>query len=172
MATGAAVERKNGNIVMTIWVGSPAKCAANDVTAAATLIKTGGAIDAKLAVLEGRLRRSRTLAFCQKEGQVVGVGCLKNPVPNYRERVFTKAGVSMDRFQDAPELGYVTVDETMRGQGLAHQLVEALVKILEEPCYATTDDDTMKRMLGRSGFLKLGTEWTGQRGTLSLWTTP
>lgn len=168
---GAADERKNGNSVMTIWVGLPAECADQDITAAASLIKTGGAIDAKLAVLEGRLRRSRTLALYHKDGQVLAVGCLKNPVANYRERVFTKADVSIDRFHSAPELGYVTVDETMRGQGLAHQLVEALVKVLEEPCYATTDDDTMKRMLSRSGFLKLGTEWTGQRGTLSLWTT-
>lgn len=155
---------------MTIWVGPPAECADHEITAAAALIKTGGAIDAKLSVLEARLRRSRMVAMYRKNGLVLAVGSIKNPVVTYRERVFTKAGVELDRFQAAPELGYVTVDRASQGKGLAHQIVEALISNVDEPCYATTDNDTMKRMLDRSGFSRQGAEWTGQRGVLSLWT--
>lgn len=156
---------------MDVWVGKPTNLTDDEITATAVLICSGGALPAEIKTLKGRLRRSSILAIYREEDQVLAVASLKKPNPNYRIGVFEKASVSLGRLQSAPELGYVTVDEKMRSKGLAGKLVSVLLDNLEEPCYATTNNNSMKRILERAGFSEKGQAWKGQRGSLSLWTT-
>jgi len=104
--------------------------------------------------------------------RIVGVGVLKAPSANYRSNKFAEAGVDIDGYEDAPELGYVAVANDMEGQGLAERLVRAVVDPLTEGCFATTDNPRMHGKLSRAGFLRQGQHWQGARGKLSLWTRP
>lgn len=153
-----------------ITTGAPEDFALEDIAAAARLVKLGGALPASEKVLVGRLKRSRELAFCRNRSQVIGVASIKAPGREYRRRVFRKAAVTLSGFSCAPELGYVTVHNNWRGQGIAKILVQSVLRNISEPCYATTDDSSMKAILEKLGFSMQGKEWNGQRGLLSLWT--
>jgi len=83
---------------------------------------------------------------------------------------FALAGVPIAGFERAPELGYVVVAKDMRGRRLSGDLVDMISKEIREPSFATTDSSTMKKNLQRSGFIRAGQEWQGQKGALSLWT--
>lgn len=155
---------------MEICSENPNEFSSDCTTAIAELIKSGGALPARTNTLKARIRRARLLAVCYKNGLVTAVAALKNPDPAYREDVFAKANVPIAQFQNAPELGYLTVTETMRGKGIGKDLARALLQDLREPCYATTDSDVMKKILQSVDFSQEGDEWEGQRGTLSLWT--
>ena len=154
---------------MNVWVGKPTALSHRDINAVAELIKSGGAVPANLETLKTRLIRSRALAIYRAERRIVAACSLKLPDEEYRKTVFEKAGVPLGRFQNAPELGYVAVDEEMRGKKIACELVLALLRDVTDACYATTDSVPMKRILARTGFFEEGKSWTGKRGALSLW---
>lgn len=151
-------------------LGAPSDFSNEDIGAAAYLIKTGGALPATVAKILERIERSRTLGLFCAGSMVVGVVSIKEPYPNYRKKVFTKAEVELSSFSTSPELGYVTVLEGWRGRKLAQKLVEAALGEISEACYATTDDDSMKAILSKAGFCRQGVEWKGARGLQSLWT--
>ncbi|CAH0499290.1 hypothetical protein NVSP9465_04389 [Novosphingobium sp. CECT 9465] len=52
---------------------------------------------------------------------------------------------------------------------LSGDLVEAIAGAINEPAFATTDSNTMRNNLARSGFRRVGTDWQGSKGDLSLW---
>lgn len=155
---------------MNICVVNPADLSNEKLLAAAKLVKTGGALVAEIDQLKARLLRSYKLTVYCEGAVVLAVASLKRPDTNYRNGVFEKAGVEIDGFGAAAELGYVTVDDSMRGKGLARRLVAPLMKKRGGPYYATTDLCAMKTILSRAGFAQQGSEWEGQRGLLSLWT--
>lgn len=127
-----------------------------------------------LKQLAGRLKSARMLALLREQGtdRVIGVASLKSPDPGHRMKKFNDAGVEITGYEAAPELGYVVVAKDMRGQQLSGRLVDLIAKKIHEPTFATTDSDTMKNNLFRSGFAMVGREWKGQKGSLSLWTLP
>jgi predicted GNAT family N-acyltransferase len=102
--------------------------------------------------------------------RIVGVTTLKNPHPGYRVNTFAAAAAPIAGYETAPELGCVVVAKEMQGKRLSGGLVEAILKELREPAYATTDSNTMRNNLEQFGFTSAGQEWQGKRGTLSLWT--
>src|SRR3546814_20939718 len=60
------------------------------------------------------------------------------------------------------------VHRDRRGQMLSGDIVEAIAAAIHEPAFATTDSNTMCNHLERSGFMRVGTDWQGSTGTLSL----
>lgn len=155
-----------------LWFGAFGDLASEDQMSVAQLLDEGGAIEGTISQITHRLKRTRKLAILRLmvTDRIVGVAALKTPKQNYRADKFANAGVSIAGFETAPELGYVVVAQCMRGMGLSHELVHAIAKDIQEPTFATTDNDTMKRNLQGAGFTRAGREWPGQRGVLSLWT--
>ncbi|WIW89576.1 GNAT family N-acetyltransferase [Sphingobium sp. V4] len=156
------------------WTGRFTDLEPKDQRAVATLVKEGGAIPDSTEQILPRLGRSHRVELLREPGtnRIVGAGMLKAPSANYRYNKFTEAGVTIDGYENASELGYVVVANDMRGQGLGERLVRAVADPLTESCFATTDDPRMHGKLTRAGFSRQGHEWEGARGKLSLWTRP
>lgn len=153
------------------WFGSFVDLSLADQRAVAELVKAGGTIQGSVEDILPRLRRTRMMALLREgeRGRIVGAGALKTPLRRYRQVRFANAVASIAGFEEAPELGYVVVHRDRRGQMLSGDLVEAVAAAIHEPAFATTDSNTMRNGLERSGFMRMGTEWQGSKGTLSLW---
>jgi hypothetical protein len=78
-----------------------------------------------------------------------------------------KAEFPFDRH--TPELGYVVVDPSHRGNRPSSRMTEALVKDAAS-LFATTSEPNMKSALKGAGFAQRGIEWRGRGGgRISLW---
>lgn len=156
------------------WTGRFTDLGREDQRAVAALVKEGGAIPDSIEQILPRLARSHRVELLREPGtnRIVGAGVLKDPSTNYRCNKFAEAGVAIDGYEDAPELGYIVVAKDRERQGLGERLVRAVANPLTKGCFATTDDPTMFRKLVRAGFSRQGQEWQGVRGKLSLWTRP
>lgn len=154
------------------WSGEFGQLDADDRRAVAELIRVGGAIIGTVGEIALRLDRTRRLALLRvpATGRIVGVAALKTPGRGYRADKFKKAGVAIAGFEHALELGYVVIAQDMQGRRLSGGLVQAIAADLKQPTFATTDSNTMKHNLARSGFTQFGGAWQGQKGMLSLWT--
>lgn len=153
------------------WSGCFADLLAADQRAVAQLVQNGGAIEGTADQILPRLRRTRMVTILREgeNGPVIGVAALKEPSCNYRRNKFAAAGVAIAGFDDAPELGYVVIHANRQRQQLSGGLVELMAQQLSEPTFATTDSNTMRNNLIRSGFTRVGQEWQGNKGALSLW---
>jgi predicted GNAT family N-acyltransferase len=153
------------------WAGSFCDLKHDDRLSVAQLVVAGGAVIGTVGQIAERLNNSRRLVLLRQKAndRLVGVASLKSPNSDYRLKKFADAHVAIAGYEGALELGYVTVAKDMRGQRLSSRLVELVVKDIHEPTFATTDSDTMKNNLSRSGFKRVGREWQGRRGALSLW---
>lgn len=156
------------------WTGRFTDLGREDQRAVAALVKEGGAIPDSIEQILPRLARSHRVELLREPGtnRIVGAGVLKDPSTNYRCNKFAEAGVTLDGYEDAPELGYIVVAKDRERQGLGERLVRAVADPLTKGCFATTDDPTMFKKLARAGFSRRGQEWQGARGKLSLWTRP
>jgi predicted GNAT family N-acyltransferase len=154
------------------WTGTFDNLDAVDRLSIAQLVVDGGAVLGTVDQIAERLRSARVLVLLRAEGtnRIVGIASLKNPDPIYRLTKFADAGVAIGGYEHAPELGYVVVAEDMRGKQLSGRLVDLIANEIREAAFATTDSGTMKNNLSRSGFKRVGREWQGQKGALSLWT--
>lgn len=145
-------------------------CAPNNLTdaelkACVSLVSHGGAVPRRFA--EPGLRKASLLAVVRRGADIVAVGAIKRVRHDYAVR---RAKLSGIRFPSGtPELGYVARSPAHRGRGFALRIVRALVSEHAGPLWATTDSAGMKDALGKAGFLRRGSEWTGARGQLSLW---
>ncbi|TIL38594.1 hypothetical protein [Mesorhizobium sp.] len=154
------------------WVGAFDDLSPNDSFLVAQLVVDGGAVVGDVKQLAGRLKEAQMIALFREQGtdRIIGVASLKSPDRRYRMDRFSDAGVEITGYEAAPELGYVVVAKDMRGRQLSGRLVELIAGKIREPAFATTDSDTMKNNLLRSGFIRVGREWKGKKGALSLWT--
>ena len=156
------------------WTGRFTDLGRDDQRALAALVKDGGAIPDTIERILPRLGRSHRVELLREPGtnRIVGAGVLKDPSTNYRCKKFAEAGVAIDGYEDAPELGYIVVAKDMEGQGLGERLVRAVADPLTKACFATTDNPRMHGKLSRAGFSRQGQDWQGARGNLSHWTRP
>ncbi|MCM2505551.1 hypothetical protein NDN16_17945 [Aureimonas altamirensis] len=154
------------------WSGSFNDLATDEQRAVAQLVVSGKAVVGTVDDLLARLKRTRCVALLREAGsdRIVAAAAWKQPAATYRRDSFTKAGVSIAGFEAAPELGYVVIATDMQGKQLSGVLVTAITEKITEPTFATTDSNTMRNNLERSGFTRVGGEWQGKKGMLSLWT--
>lgn len=154
------------------WTGNFNDLAPDDQRAVAQLVVRGEAVAGTVEDLLARLKRARCVALLREVGtdRIVGAAAWKQPVATYRREDFTKACAQIAGFEAAPELGYVVIAPDMQGKQLSGGLVAAIAEKLTEPTFATTDSNTMRNNLERSGFSRVGGEWQGKKGLLSLWT--
>jgi RimJ/RimL family protein N-acetyltransferase len=148
-----------------IQVCSPDKATESDLNACLEIVKAGTAVDPESAARE--IRRACMVAVARKGCVVVGTGAIKRHRPGYAKEKERQAGVTLA--SGALELGYIAIESSHQGRGLSNQIISRLLAAKSGPLFATTDDERMKRALTRSGFVRQGHEWKGNRGSLSLW---
>ncbi len=145
---------------------APSDLSSAEFAACVAVIKEGDAVDPDSA--EAELPHAKVLAVARKRDDIVGVGAIKRPRPQYAARIAARSGYSFD--PNTPELGYVAVDPKHKKHGLSHRIVAELLSKHEGPLFATTHHPRMKKTLEKPGFVQKGGEWKGRRGQLSLWT--
>ncbi len=148
-----------------VQVCSPDQAKESDLEACLEIIKAGAAVDPESAANE--MRRACLVAIARKGSAVVGTGAIKRPRPRYAKAKERQAGVMLA--SDSLEVGYIAIESSHQGKGLSKKIVSELLSARSGPLFATTDDERMKHTLARSGFVKQGVEWKGNRGNLSLW---
>ena len=154
------------------WVGKFNQLLPDDQRAVAQLVFQGKAVVGTVDDILTRLRRTRSVALLRDGGtnRIVAAAAWKQPAAAYRSASFIKAGAPIAGFEAALELGYVVISADLRGKQLSGGLVAAIVEQITAPTFATTDSNTMRSNLERSGFTRVGGEWKGKKGMLSLWT--
>jgi len=154
------------------WSGAFSELNPNEQRSVARLVREGGAVEGTEAIIIGRLKRTRKLALLRIKAtdRIIGVAALKNPTSSYRAKTFAAAGVPIGGRETALELGYVVIAEDMKRKRFSGGLVDAIAKEIREFTFATTDSNTMRNNLRRSGFAKAGKEWQGKKGKLTFWT--
>lgn len=132
------------------------------------LVEEGGAVDP--TSVKEKLPKAEKIAFIEREGKFAAVAAKKRAIPSYAESIASKS--KYDLKGDVPELGYVAVSKSCRGQRLSGKVVRRILfEFGDGPVFATTSDERMKSLLGRSGFRWVGHEWRSERTNemLSLW---
>jgi hypothetical protein len=145
-------------------------CLASDLSAAeldacATLVTNGRAVrgDSKT-----KLQNAAELAVAFHRDEVVGVGAIKGGDRSaYASKVAQRSQFAFPA--ETPELGYISVHDAHKGNGLSEKVLALLLKNKSGPLFATTDDKFMKSTLSKAGFVCKGQRWKGDRGQLSLW---
>lgn len=132
----------------------------------------GKAVSGTVDDLLARLQRTRRVALLREAGtdRIVAVAAWKRPGTAYRQSKFNAAAAPIAGFETAPEFGYVVRAADMQGKQLSGHLVDAIVEHITEPTFATTGSNTMRNHLERVGFKRVGGDWKGKYGMLSLWT--
>jgi len=133
-----------------------------------SLVEEGGAVDP--ASIKAKLPKAEKIAFIEREGKFVAVAAKKQALASYVESIASKSRYDIQ--SDVPELGYVAVSESCRGQRLSGKVVRrVLFEFGDGPVFATTSDEKMKSLLGSNGFRWVGHEWRSERTDemLSLW---
>lgn len=153
------------------WSGNFDDLNVDDQRDVARLVVKGKAVNGTVDDLLARLKRTRCVAILRETGahRIVAAAAWKRPGTAYRQSKFKAAGAPIAGFEAALELGYVVRAADMQGQQLSGGLVDAVVQQITEPTFATTSSNTMRFHLERVGFTRVGGDWQGKNGMLSLW---
>ena len=147
-------------------IRSPAQLTKAEKRECVALIVEGGAVDRES--VEQWFPRSVLVAVQRWASAIVGVGVIKPVRRRYTERVAKRSGAELQL--GIHELGYITVREGYRGQGMSRAIVQALLAAHEGPLFASTSNVWMIRTLKQFGFAQRGNTWCGnRRDELSLW---
>jgi len=105
------------------------------------LVVEGGAVTRE--GLGQRIREASRLLFLRTpDDQLVGVGALKHPRPEYRNRVFADARATVSANEYPVELGWVVVVKSFQGRRLSTRIVGELLPFAKnENIFATTRAD-------------------------------
>jgi hypothetical protein len=114
------------------------------------IIGDGGAVNVN--TMRRDLPNSSVLAIARTGGRIIGAGAIKPVRKTYAAKVAKDSGVQFP--PDTLELGYVAVQSDHRNRGLSHRIASVLVSSLTVRLFATTDEEWMKRVLSKAGFVK------------------
>src|SRR5215467_11567573 len=103
-------------------IRSPAECTPQALADFEKLLMEAGTVDP-----QGLTQRigdaSRLLFLRESNGQLVGVGALKQPKLSYRNRVFTQARAAVPADEYPMELGWIAVAKSHQRRGLWRRIV-------------------------------------------------
>jgi GNAT superfamily N-acetyltransferase len=105
------------------------------------LVVEGGAVNSE--GLGQRIRNASRLLFLRaSDDQLIGVGALKHPRPEYRNKVFADARATVSADEYPVELGWVVVAKSYQGRRLSTRIVSELLAFAKhENIFATTRTD-------------------------------
>ncbi len=116
--------------------------------------------------LRWRIEQAAALVFIYN-GECIAIGAIKNPNKGYKDVVFTKAGVADKSKNFNFEFGWLYVMPRVRGRGLGHSLMQAVVSYLgNSSCYATTRENNkpMHHLFSQYNFNRLGDAYPSNNG--------
>ena len=119
----------------------PSDCTAQALADFEKLIVEGGAVNSE--GLGQRIRNASRLLFLRaSDDQLIGVGALKHPRPEYRNKVFADARATVSADEYPVELGWVVVAKSYQGRRLSTRIVSELLAFAkDENIFATTRTD-------------------------------
>jgi RimJ/RimL family protein N-acetyltransferase len=132
-------------------------------------VADGGEVNTK--PLASLTSNALVLGFARYGDVLIGVGAIKRPYGQYRDRVFEKAASVLNPSDFDFELGWFYIDPAHRGKRLTSSLVSALLPLLlEAPAYATsrTDNVRMHSSLRSAGFREEGTPYQSKDAGVQL----
>src|SRR5919197_73791 len=127
--------------MLTSSIFLPSDCTAQALADFEKLVVEGGAVNPQ--GLAQRIRNASRLLFLRASNdQLVGVGALKHPRPDYRNRVFADARATVSAAEYPVELGWVVVAKSHQGRRLSTRIVGELLPFAKnENIFATTRAD-------------------------------
>ena len=127
--------------MLTSSIFSPSDCTAEALADFEKLVVEGGAVSPE--GLAQRIRNASRLLFLRApDDQLIGVGALKHPRPEYRNKVFADARATVPADDYPVELGWVVVAKSYQGRRLSTRIVgELLAFAKNENIFATTRTD-------------------------------
>jgi len=127
--------------MLTSSVFCPSDCTAQALADFEKLVIEGGAVNPQ--GLTQRIRNASRLFFLRApDGQLLGVGALKQPRPAYRKKVFADARTTVPADEYPVELGWVVVAKSHQGRRLSTRIVGELLPFAKnENIFATTRAD-------------------------------
>ena len=119
----------------------PSDCTAQALADFEKLVVEGGAVNSE--GLGQRIRNASRLLFLRaSDDQLIGVGALKHPRPEYRNKVFADARATVSADEYPVELGWVVVAKSYQGRRLSTRIVSELLAFAkDENIFATTRTD-------------------------------
>lgn len=151
---------------------SPDDCNKNELKTFEELVIEGGEVDA--GKLSERILNAEHLFFVYLNEKCVGTGAIKRPRVEYKLNTFRKAGV-LGQGKYEYELGWIYVNEKMRGLRLGSKLMESICHYMSESlsgkaCFATVrqNNDCMQYLLVKCSFSKVGKSYKSIRGNYFL----
>jgi predicted GNAT family N-acyltransferase len=151
--------------MLTSSIFLPADCTAQALSEFEKLVIEGGAVNPQ--GLAQRIRKaSRVLFLRSLDDQLVGVGALKHPRVEYRNRVFADAQATVSAEEYPVELGWVVVAKSYQGRRLSTRIVGELLPFAKnENIFATTRaDERVMSFAADYGFETNGKPYPSGRG--------
>jgi GNAT superfamily N-acetyltransferase len=127
--------------MLTSSIFLPSDCTVQALADFEKLVVEGGAVSPE--GLAQRIRNASRLLFLRApDDQLIGVGALKHPRPEYRNKVFADARATVPADEYPVELGWVVVAKSYQGRRLSTRIVgELLAFAKNENIFATTRTD-------------------------------
>lgn len=149
---------------MDTVVKQPSECTSAELDVFQKLVEKGGEVTPR--GLRKRIEQAAALVFVG-ESECVAVGAIKKPYQDYKQGVFSKAGVSSQGNNYIYELGWLYVTPAARGKGVGNSLMQAVVSYIDNSgCYATTreNNDAMHHLFSQYNFIRLGQAYPSAKG--------
>lgn len=146
-------------------IKSPQECSVSELNVFETLTKEGGEVSA--IGLRGRVEQAHKLIFIYADNDCVAVGGLKNPIANYKTKVFKKAGVPELESNYKYEVGYLY----SKVKGVGNLLMQSICEASSgNQLFATTreNNEVMHHLFGKYHFSRLGEPYDSENGDYSL----
>lgn len=119
------------------------------------LIEEGDEVNIKY--VKAGLKRAELIAYVIENGKVISTATVKNPLPEYKLKVFTKAKVEALGANYTCELGYIATRKEHEGKGICQNVLKELLShFIEQTLFATTRKPAMKHILTKFGFKLCG----------------
>ena len=124
--------------MLTSSVFLPSDCTAQALADFEKLVIEGGAVNPQ--GLAQRIRNASRLLFLRtSDGQLVGIGALKHPRLDYRNKVFADAQATVPADEYPVELGWIVVGRPYQGRRLSTRMVGELLPFAKnQNIFATT----------------------------------
>lgn len=152
----------------TVISKSPKNCDANELKEFENFVIEGSEVDP--VGLSERILDAEHLFFIYAKEQCVGIGAIKHPGTKYKLNSFKKADVSEQEKYNF-ELGWIYVNEKMRGLQLGNKLIESICNHISDNlsgkgCFATVrqNNSRMQHLLVKYDFSKVGHSYKSGRG--------
>lgn len=142
---------------------TPSECTPEDMAAFKEVVLAGGQV--RKQGLDDLIRAAHCLAFGRLDGRMVSVAAIKNPRPDYRQKVFQKASSPEDPSAFPFEYGWAHTLDGYRDRRLNSRINDVILSGLKQAIFATTDETNaaMRHILSLRGFVQSGHPYAGTK---------